>query len=50
VNFDNNPGLDERVAQYAANRTKPFKEKVDTVEGMTISRAAGLGLFGELPA
>jgi len=47
VNYDGNPGLDDRVSRYS-DVAKPFRGTQS--EGMTVARAIGLGLVGELPA
>jgi hypothetical protein len=49
VNFDNNPGLHDRVSTYG--RSNVVKSYADSGAGkMTMSRAIQLGVFGELPA
>jgi hypothetical protein len=50
VNHDANPGLDDRVARYAGNGTKPFVDGQSEERRMSIARATALGLFGELSA
>jgi hypothetical protein len=49
VNYDNNPGLHDRVQEYAIQSA--IKAYVGDSSGtMTMARALGLGIFGELPA